>query len=90
MQENQNKNWKLVEEKFATVEHMLNEKATCMELQATQQKLYFNFDTAASLLLTLFADNKSYRAALYSFRINFINTSPTLLDKRLPISLVPR
>ena len=31
---------------------------------------------------------KSYRAALYSLRINVINAVPTLLDKRLPISLV--
>ena len=61
-----------------------------MEIQETQQQLNFNFDTAASLLLTLYADIKSYRAALYSFRINVINAIPTLLDKRLPISLVPR
>ena len=61
-----------------------------MENQATQQQLNFNFDTAASLLLTLYTDIKSYRAALYSFRINVINAILTLLDKRLPISLVLR
>ena len=59
-------------------------------IQLSQQQLNFNFDTAASLLLTLYADIKSCRAALYSFRINVINATPTLLDKRLPISLVPR
>ena len=90
MQENQNRNWKLVEEQFAIVDHNLNALATCMEIQLSQQQLNFNFDTAASLLLTLYADIKSYRAALYSFRINVINAIPTLLDKRLPISLVPR
>ena len=90
MQENQNRNWKLVEEQFAIIDHNLNALATCMEIQLSQQQLNFNFDTAASLLLTLYADIKSYRAALYSFRINVINAIPTLLDKRLPISLVPR
>ena len=90
MQENQNRNWKLVEEQFAIVDHNLNAIATCMEIQATQHQLNFNFDTAASLLLTLYADIKSYRAALYSFRINVINAIPTLLDNSLPISLVPR
>ena len=89
MQENQNRNWKLVEEQFAIVDHNLNALATCMENQLSQQQLNFNFDTA-SLLLTLYADIKSYRAALYSFRINVINAIPTLLDKRLPISLVPQ
>ena len=90
MQQNQNRNWKLVEEQFAIIDHNLNALASCMEFQLSQQQLNFNFDTAASLLLTLYADIKSYRAALYSFRINVINAIPTLLDKRLPISLVPR
>ena len=40
--------------------------------------------------MTLYADIKSYRAALYSFRLNVINSIPTLLDKRLPMSLVPK
>ena len=90
MQENQNRNWKLVEEQFAIVDHNLTALAACMEIQSSRQQVNFNFDTAASLLLTLYADIKSYRAALYSFRINVINAIPTLLDKRLPISLVPR
>ena len=90
MQDNQNKNRKLVEEQFAIVDHNLNGIAACMEMQATQQQLNFNLYTAASLLLTLYADIKSYRAALYSFRINVINAIPTLLDKRHPIPLLPR
>ena len=88
MQENQNRNWKLVEQQFAIVDHNLNGIATCFEVEATQQQLNFNVEAAASLLLTLYADNKSYRTALYSFRINAINAIPTLLDKRLPISLI--
>ena len=88
-QENKNRNWKLVEEQIALVDHNFNGIATCMEKQAKQQ-LNFNFDTAASLLLTLYANIKSYRAVLYSFRINVINAIQTLFDKRLPIFLVPR
>ena len=48
MQENQNRNWKLVEEQFAIVDHNLNALATCMEIQLSQQQLNFNFDTAKS------------------------------------------
>ena len=90
MQENKNRNWKLVEEQLAILDHKLNGIATGMEMQATEQQLHFNFDTAASLLLKLYADIKSYRAALYSFRITVIHAIPSLLDKSLPISLVPR
>ena len=64
MQENQNRNWKLVEEQFAIRDYILNGIALCMEILATQQQFNFNFDTAASLPLTLYADIKSYRAAL--------------------------
>ena len=87
MQENQNRNWKLVEQ-FAAVDNNLNGLTTCMGKQASQQQL--NFDTPASLLLLLYADIESYRAALFLFRINVIIAIPTLLDKRLPISLAPR
>ena len=76
MKENKNRNWKLVEEQFAIVDNKFKQITTCMENQALQ-KLNFNFDTAASLLLTLYADIKSYRAALYSIRINFIKAFPT-------------
>ena len=68
MQENQNRNWKLVEEQLAIINHNLNGVATCMEIQTTQQH-NFNFHTEASLLLTLYADIETYRAALSSFRI---------------------
>ena len=44
MQENQFRNWKLVEEQFAIVDHNLNALATCMEIQLSQQPLNFNFD----------------------------------------------
>ena len=53
MQENQNRNWKLVEEQFAIVDLNLDGIATCIEIRAIQQQLNFNFDTASSLLLTL-------------------------------------
>ena len=42
MQENQNRNWKLVEEQFAIIDHNLNALAICMEIQLSQQQLNFN------------------------------------------------
>ena len=36
-QENRNRNWKLVEEQFAIVDHNLNAITTCMDIRATQQ-----------------------------------------------------
>ena len=90
MYRTQNENWKKVTEQFAVVQQNFNILQSCMQLQFSSQQLNFNFDTAASVLLTLYADIKSYRAALYAFRLNVINSIPTLLDKRLPMSLVPK
>ena len=44
----------------------------------------------ASLFALFFADVKSYRSALYAYKINLISSVPILLNRRLPMSLVPR
>ena len=54
----------------------------------SNQQLNFNFDTVASLLSILYADLKSHRSALLSYKVNLLNSIPTLLRKRL--SLVPK
>ena len=56
----------------------------------SNQQLNFNFDTLALFLSILYADNKSYRSVLYACSVNLLNSIPILLDKRLPMSLVPR
>ena len=38
----------------------------------------------------IYSDVKSYRAALTGYRMNLLNSIPTLLQKRLPMSLVLR
>ena len=42
------------------------------------------------LLNKIYSDVKSYRAALTWYRMNLLNSIPTLLQKRLQTSLVPR
>ena len=56
----------------------------------SNQQLNFNFDTVSSLLSTLYADTKSYGAALYAYKVNLLSSIPILLSNRLPMSLVPR
>ena len=64
MQDNQNSNRKIVEEKFAIIYSNIIEITTCLQMRALTQQLLFNFDKVASLLLTFYADNKSCPAAL--------------------------
>ena len=38
----------------------------------------------------LYADVKAYRSALYTYRMNVLNSIPTILQQHLPMSLVPK
>ena len=88
--ENQNRNWKILEEQFDAIQGNFHILRDCTQSLFSNQQINFNFDTAASLLNVIYADITSYKAALYAFKTNVLNSIPTLLDQRLPMSLVPR
>ena len=90
MNENQAKNWKIVQEQFVVFEKNFHILRDCTQMLFSNQQLNFNFDTVFSLLSTLYADTKSYRAALYAYKVNLLSSIPILLSNRLPMSLVPR
>ena len=56
----------------------------------SNQQVNFNFDTMAFILSLLYSDVKSYRSAIYTYRMNVLNAIPTLLQQHLPMSLVPK
>ena len=88
--ENQNRNWETIQKQFEVFEKNVRLLQDCDQLLFSNQQIKFNFDTAASLLNMIYSDVKSYRAALTGYRMNLLNSIPTLLQKRLPMSLVPR
>ena len=87
---NQNRNWKIPGEQFDAIQGNFHILRDCTQTLFSNQQINFNFDTAASLLNAIYADITSYKAALYAFKTNVLNSIPTLLDQRLPMSLVPR
>ena len=88
--ENQNSNWEIIQKQFEVFEKNIRLLQDFDQLLFSNQQINFNFDTAASLLNMIYSDVKSYRAALTGYRMNLLNSIPTLLQKRLPMSLVPR
>ena len=50
MAENQNKNWKIIEEQFQTIERNFHVLRDCTQILYSNQQLNFNLDTVASLL----------------------------------------
>ena len=90
MTETQNKNWQVIQEQFNVIETNFNILRDCNQMLFSNQQLNFDFDTMSSLLSLLYSDVKSYRASVYTYRINILNAIPILMQKLLPISIVPK
>ena len=86
----QNKNWEVIEEQFEIFRSNFHVLQDCNQMLFSNQQLNFNYDTVASMLSVIYSDVKRYRSALYSFRLNVINSIPSILKNHLPMSLVPR
>ena len=90
MTETQNNNWKIIEEQLQAINTSFHVLRDCTQMLFSNQQLNFNFNTTASLLSLLYSDVKSYRSAVYTYRMNILNLIPTLLQQHLPMSLVPK
>ena len=90
MLEVQNRNWRIIEEHFEVFQHNIHVLRDCDQLLFSRQQINFNYDTISSLLALTFANIKSYRGALYTYKINMMNSIQPLLNNYLPMSLVPR
>ena len=86
----QNRNWKVIREHFETFEHNIHVLRDCDQLLFSRQQINFNYDIISSLLVVTFANVKSYRSALYTYRINMMNSIRPMLNHYLPMSLVSR
>ena len=87
----QDKKWVIIQKQLAVYEQLFFELILrdSDQLLFANQQLNFNFDTVSSLLLMIHASVKSYRSALFAFRMHILNSSPVLLKRQLPMSLVP-
>ena len=90
MLEVQNRNWQIIEEHFKLFQDNIHVLRDCDQLLFSRQQINFNYDTISSLLAITFANIKSYRGAIYTYRFNMMNSIQPILNHYLPMSLVPR
>ena len=90
MIEVQNRNWQIIEKHFQMFQENIHVLRDCDQLLFSRQQVNFKYDTISSLLAITFSNVKSYRGALYTYRINMMNSIQPILNKDLPMSLVPR
>ena len=85
----EDKSWVIIQEQLAVYEQNFLLLRDCDQLLFANQQLNFNFDTVFSLLSMIHASVKSYRSALFAFRMNILNSIPVLLKGHLPMWLLP-
>ena len=90
MQDIQNANWKIISEQMQIFKDNIREMRNCDQLLYSRQQINFNFDTVASLLSLYYSNIKAYRAALFAYHINMLNSVPALLSHYVPMSLLDR
>ena len=83
----QDNNWVIIQDELAVYEQ--NILRDCDQLLFANQQLNFNFDTVSSLFSMIHPNVKSYRSALFGFRMNISNSIRVLLKGHLPMSLIP-
>ena len=86
----QNQNWHVISSQLDVFAQNIHALRDCTQLLFSRQQINFNFDTLSSLLNLMFTNIKSYRSALYTYKMNVFNAIPTMLNKMLPMSLVTR
>ena len=85
----QNKNWVIFQEQLSFYEQNFHILRDCDQFLSASQQPCFKFDIVFSLLSMIDASVKSYRSALFAFRMNILNSIPVLLKGNLPKSLIP-
>ena len=86
--QDKNANWKIISEQLQIFKDNIHEMRNCDQLLYSRQQVNFTFDTVASFLSFYYSNNKAYRAALFAYHIDMLNSVPALLSNYVPMSLL--
>ena len=86
----QNRNWELAEGQFTALRQNVHHMRNCVQYLYVREQINQHSLVLSNIFQTILANIKTYRAALYTFRINVLNSLTPLMNQLLPMSLVPR
>ena len=90
VQETQNQNWEGLNATLNKMSENIHEYRTCQQILYTRGQLNHARMIMLSVLQQVYTNIKSYRTALYSYRINLLNSLGTMSNRLIPMSLVPK
>ena len=86
----QNENWEMAEKQFAVLRQNTHHMRNCVQFLYVREQTNHHALMLSNLFQVIFTNIKSYRAALYAFRVNLLNSLTPLKNSFLPMSLIPR
>ena len=86
----QNANWEVMATQMDPFKQDVHLEGNSDQMLLSRQHINFTFDTVSSLLSLFYSNKKGYRAALFAFRINLLNSIPALLSEYVPMSLLSK
>ena len=88
--ETQNRNWELAEGQFKALRQNVQHIRNCIQYLYVREQINQHSLVLSNIFQAKLANIKTYRSALYTFRINILNALTPLMNQLLPMSLVPR
>ena len=86
----QNRKWELAEGQFTALHQIVHHMRNCLQYLYVREQINQHSLVLSNIFQTVLTNIKTYRAALYTFRINVLNSLTPLMNQLLPMSLVPR
>ena len=86
----QNRNWELAEGQFTALRQNVHHMRNCLQYLYVREQINQHSLVLSNIFQTILANIKTYRAALYTFVLNVLNSLTPLMNQLLPMSLVPR
>ena len=90
MTRTQKENMHEIERQFEILNDNVGSLRDCVAFLYSRDEILHNSDVLVGLLLNVLGHVRAYRSAFYTYRINLLNSVPTLLQKLLPPSLISK
>ena len=82
-----NQKWATIEEQFEKFPNKIHFLRNCDKVLFSRQQIYFDYDSVSFLVAFRFSKIKLFRWVLTAYQMNLMSAIPTLLTRRLPMSL---
>ena len=86
----QRSNVKILQTQFDTLASSINYMRNCDQFLYIREEVNDHIGLLNSILTSVYTNLRTYRSALFAFRMNILSSTTAIADGMLPLSLIPR